>query len=73
MNLPDKPGELLHVANILAELKANVIKLDHNQSKVMDRFKQVQLEVTVETNGNHHVEQIVAEFQKNGLEIQKVY
>lgn len=73
VNLPDKPGELLHVANILAELKANVIKLDHNQSKVMDRFKQVQLEVTVETNGNHHVEQIVAEFQKNGLEIQKVY
>ena len=73
VNLPDKPGELLHVANILSELKANVIKLDHNQSKVMDRFKQVQLEVTVETNGNHHVEKIVAEFQKNGLEIQKVY
>lgn len=73
VNLPDKPGELLHVANILSELKANVIKLDHNQSKVMDRFKQVQLEVTVETNGNHHVEKIVAEFQKHGIEIQKVY
>lgn len=73
VNLPDKPGELLHVANILSELKANVIKLDHNQSKVMDRFKQVQLEVTVETNGNHHVEEIVAAFQKNGIEIQKVY
>jgi len=73
VNLPDKPGELLHVANILSALKANVIKLDHNQSKVMDRFKQVQLEVTVETNGNHHVDEIVAEFQKNGLEIQKVY
>lgn len=73
VNLPDKPGELLHVANILSNLKANVIKLDHNQSKVMDRFKQVQLEVTVETNGNEHVEEIVAEFQKNGLDIQKVY
>jgi len=73
VNLPDKPGELLHVANILSELKANVIKLDHNQSKVMDRFKQVQLEVTVETNGNDHVEEIVAEFQKNGIDIQKVY
>ena len=73
VNLPDKPGELLHVANILSELKANVIKLDHNQSKVMDRFKQVQLEVTVETNGNDHVEEIVAEFQRNGLDIQKVY
>jgi len=73
VNLPDKPGELLHVATILSELKANVIKLDHNQSKVMDRFKQVQLEVTVETNGNHHVEEILAEFKKNGIDIQKVY
>jgi len=73
VNLPDKPGELLHVATILSELKANVIKLDHNQSKVMDRFKQVQLEVTVETNGNHHVEEIVAEFKQNGIDIQKVY
>lgn len=73
VNLPDKPGELVHVATILSDLKANVIKLDHNQSKVMDRFKQVQLEVTVETNGNHHVEEIVAEFQKNGMDIQKVY
>jgi len=37
---PIKSGELLHVATILSESKANVIKLDHNQSKVMDRFKQ---------------------------------
>jgi threonine dehydratase len=73
VNLPDKPGELLHVSTILSELHANVIKLDHNQSKVMDRFKQVQLEVTVETNGNHHVEEIVAAFERNGIDIQKVY
>lgn len=73
INLPDKPGELLHVAKIISELNANVIKLDHNQSKVMDSFKQVQLEVTVETNGHKHVEEIEAAFQRNGIEIQKIY
>lgn len=73
INLPDKPGELLHVAKIISELNANVIKLDHNQSKVMDSFKQVQLEVTVETNGHSHVEEIEAAFQRNGIEIQKIY
>ena len=73
INLPDKPGELLHVAKIISELNANVIKLDHNQSKVMDSFKQVQLEVTVETNGHSHVEEIEAAFQKNGIDIQKIY
>lgn len=73
VNLPDKPGELLSVAQILADLRANVIKLDHNQSKVMDRFKQVQLEVTVETNGHSHVEEIEAAFKMRGVEINKVY
>jgi len=73
VDLPDKPGELLHVAKILADLNANVIKLDHNQSKVMDSLKQVQLEVTVETNGHTHVQEIEAAFQQQGIEIRKVY
>ena len=73
VNLPDKPGELLHVAKMLADLRANVIKLDHNQSKVMDRFKLVQLEITVETNGVSHVQEIQAEFQRQGIDIIKVY
>jgi len=73
VDLPNKPGELLHVAKILADLNANVIKLDHNQSKVMDSLKQVQLEVTVETNGHNHVQEIEAAFQQLGIEIKKVY
>ena len=73
VNLPDKPGELLQVSQILASLHANVIKLDYNHAKVMDRFKQVQLEVTVETNGHDHVRQIEKAFRDRGFEINKVY
>lgn len=73
VNLPDKPGELLNVAKILADLRANVIKLEHNQSKVMDRFKLVQLEITVETNGHDHVRQIQKELKRQGFEIIKIY
>jgi threonine dehydratase len=73
VNLPDKPGQLLEVSKILADLNANVIKLDHNQSKVMDRFKQVQLEVTVETNGHSHVREIETALERHGLSITKVY
>ena len=29
--LPDKPGELVRVSQVIAEEKGNVIKLDHNQ------------------------------------------
>jgi len=73
VNLPDKPGQLLKVAQILAEENANVIKLDHNQAKVTDSFKQVQLEVTVETHGQEHVDRVVATLEKNGFGIQKIY
>ncbi|HWR05836.1 threonine ammonia-lyase [Sporomusa sp.] len=73
VTLPDKPGELLRVAQILADVHANVIRLDHNHSKVMDRFKQAQLEVTVETNGHSHVQEIETAFKKKGMEISKIY
>ena len=73
VNLPDKPGQLLKVAEILAQENANVIKLDHNQAKVTNSFKQVQLEVTVETHGQDHVDQVVNALEKNGFLIQKIY
>ncbi|GIM30464.1 threonine ammonia-lyase [Clostridium polyendosporum] len=73
VELPDKPGQLLEVSKILARLNANVIKLDHNQFKTLDRFMQVQLEVTVETNGHDHVNHIIEELENEGFPIVKVY
>lgn len=51
VNIPDKPGELAKVVDLIAELGANVVKLEHNQFKNLSRFKDVELQVTVETNG----------------------
>lgn len=73
VELPDKPGELLKISKILADLNANVIKLEHNQFKALDRLMEVQLEVTVETNGHQHVDRIIEELEKNGFNIVKVY
>ena len=73
VQLPDKPGQLLAIAQILADLKANVIKLDHNQAKVTDSFEKVVLEVTVETNGNEHIKQITEKLKENGFKVRKIY
>ena len=35
VNLPDKPGQLVAVSQMLADADANVIKLDHNQFKIL--------------------------------------
>ena len=73
VDLPDKPGELLRISEILSKSNANVIKLNHNQFKSLDRLMDVQLEVTVETNGHKHIEQIIYEMNQVGYEIKKVY
>jgi threonine dehydratase len=69
LDLTDKPGELLKVSGILASINANVIKLEHNQLKEVDRFNEVELEVTVETNGHEHIREIINEFKEKGYDI----
>ena len=73
VQLPDKPGQLLNVSRILAEENANVIKLDHDQTKVTDSLKKVVLTVTVETHNEQHIQKIIKALNANGYEIQKIY
>lgn len=72
VNLPDKPGQLVAVSEILAGQNANVIKLEHNQFKNLDRFHEVELQVTVETNGEEHIRRITEEFAKQGYTIRRI-
>lgn len=73
VRLKDTPGQLLKISKILADKGANVIKLDHNQFKAIDRLKHVALEVTVETNGQEHIEEIIAALNEQGYNIDKIY
>ena len=72
VQLADKPGELLKVSEILSKQNANVIKLEHNQFKNLSRFKDVELQVTVETNGEEHIHKIIETFKKEGYEIERL-
>ncbi|MBU3202028.1 threonine ammonia-lyase [Clostridium estertheticum] len=73
LEMSDIPGELVKVSTILASANANVVKLDHNQFKTNDRFMQVQLEITVETNGHDHVDAIINALGKEGYKVNKIY
>ena len=72
VNIPDKPGELAKVVDLIAEQGANVVKLEHNQFKNLSRFKDVELQVTVETNGSEHIKNLVQAFEEKGYEIIKI-
>ena len=54
VQLPDRPGELLRVAQIVAEANGNIIKLEHNQFVNINRQNGVELKVTLEAFGHTH-------------------
>ena len=65
--LPDKPGELVRVAQIIANANGNVIKLDHNQFVSINRKATVELRITIEAFGHEHKDEIVDKLEAAGL------
>lgn len=57
--LPDRPGELVNVASIIAKAQGNVIRLEHNQFVSINRNSAVELTITMETFGHQHKDEIV--------------
>lgn len=73
VELPHIPGELLKISTILSKLKANIVELEHNQFKASDHLRNVLLEVTVETNGCDHINEIKDILHTNGYLIKQIY
>lgn len=73
VKLQDTPGQLLKISEILARLGANVIRLEHDQFKAIDRLKHAVLEITVETNGREHIDEITEKLNSEGYNVEKVY
>lgn len=70
--LPDKPGELSKVSDVIAKESGNVIKLEHNQFVSINRNAAVELRITLETFGTDHKNQIIEALEKNGYQPKQV-
>ena len=66
VQLPDRPGELLRVADIVARENGNIIKLEHNQFVSINRNAAVELRITVEAFGTDHKNKIVEALKEAG-------
>ncbi|HJH61739.1 MAG TPA: threonine ammonia-lyase [Firmicutes bacterium] len=72
VQLPDRPGELLRVADLVARESGNIIRLDHNQFVNINRQSGVELKVTLEAFGKAHKEEILASLRRAGYDAQEV-
>lgn len=66
VQLPDRPGELVNVATVIAKEQGNIIRLDHNQFVSINRNSAVELTITMEAFGHEHKESIVKALEMKG-------
>lgn len=66
--LPDKPGELSRVSDVIAKENGNVIKLEHNQFVSINRNAAVELRITLEAYGTQHKNQIIDALKQHGYQ-----
>lgn len=70
--LPDKPGELVRVSEVIAKQKGNVVKMDHNQFFSTNRRAAVEVKITLEAFGASHKKEIIEALEAAGYQPKQI-
>ncbi|MBR5970673.1 MAG: threonine ammonia-lyase [Lachnospiraceae bacterium] len=70
--LPDRPGELHRISGVLAEVKANAIRVEHDQFVTINRNAAVEIRITMEAFGTAHKEEILQALRRKGYDPQVI-
>jgi threonine dehydratase len=68
LTIPDRPGVLGQIATLLGELGVNILEVDHRRRFLDVPAKGARLDVTVETRGQAHAEEVFAAFKRRGYD-----
>jgi len=68
VGLPDRPGQLTRVSQILSDANANVVEVLHTRHGRGLQISEVELELSVETRGPDHVEDVLRRLREAGFE-----
>lgn len=68
VEMPDRPGELFRVSEVLARAQGNIIRLEHNQFVSINRNAAVELTITMEAFGHEHKDQIIKALKDAGYQ-----
>ncbi|ANF31180.1 threonine ammonia-lyase [Leifsonia xyli] len=66
--LPDRPGQLARIAEILAGVNANVVEVLHTRHGRGMQLSQVELDVSVETRGTEHRRHVIDALRAAGYD-----
>jgi threonine dehydratase len=72
LRVPDHPGALVGVMTIVAAQRANVVGISHDRSHYGTNLDQAALDVTLETRGPGHIEEIITALAAAGYHADRI-
>ena len=69
VRVPDRPGSLVELLTVLARTECNVVNVEHDRTTSGLAASEVQIGVKVETKGQEHKTEIIAELKRLGYEV----
>ncbi|HEY8691847.1 MAG TPA: threonine ammonia-lyase [Chloroflexota bacterium] len=67
--LPDKPGELLNILQVLLDERVNILSVEHRRPA---SFPEVEVMLTVETRDSAHGERLLAHLRERGYRVNRL-
>ncbi len=68
--VPDKPGSIATIATIVAELRGNILQINHHRVFASVNLRETEIEFTIETRGMEHSNQIIAAIAQRGYHVE---
>jgi threonine dehydratase len=72
LSIPDRPGVLGQIATLLGDLGVNILEVDHRRRFLDVPAKGAKLDVTVETRGPAHRDEIFTRLQRAGYQPERI-
>ena len=69
VRVPDRPGGLAELLNLVALARANLVTLEHVREAVALRVRETGVELTLETRGPDHTQQVLAALAEAGYQV----
>jgi threonine dehydratase len=69
--VPDRPGALARLTTAIAEHGANVLEIYHNRALSHLSLSEAQVDVTLETRGREHIDDLIAALKLKGWQVQE--
>ena len=66
--LPDRPGQLARIAELISEANANVVEVLHTRHGRNALFSDVEIELSIETRGPEHVQRVLGHLIEAGYD-----